>query len=349
MNDNNFQLSEKITKNREKPEKMKNSQDEIIISKYENKREKKEIRILYSKSRHSSDLTSNSYTPTDALSQTSEFIPNDQKQNKKINILHENIFNYFNGIENHFKKTEPHKFIEYKYSKNFLKKSADEIIDYCDYEVSDMNIPYQNQMSKNVIDMNNYYAEAINNYYNNIFNGNIIYYIYNNYYINYPYSKSASEIVINNKFTKKTENKEIETKEKYQIKKDEEKKEEEEKTKNDNGIEIIKSKKEEIIEDKNERTHYNKKYSKKKFHREYNKKDDEIDNCEQKEFKNKDYHEHRKKDDSFYYNSIPLKTYSNNYKRKHIYYEYNNKFNGYWDKRKKYFYGEKNIYKKKYY
>lgn len=352
MIDNYFQPFEKITKNREIPEKMKNSQDKITIQKYENKKERQESKVIYSKSRHSSDLISNSYTPTEALSHTSELIPNEPKPNKIINVLNENTYNYLNGIENYFKRTEPQKFIEYKYSKNFLKKGGDEIIDYHVYETSDINIPSQNQIINNEINMNDYYAEAINNYYNNFFNGNIIYYIYNNYYVNYPYSKPATEIAVNNKITEKTENKIIEKKEKSKRSDDKEKKEEKEIPKKNDNIEIIKGKNEDKKEEKNERTHYNKRYSKINYHKQYSKKSDEIkmEHFEQKEFKDKDYHDYRNKDNSFYYNSFQSRLYySNNYRRKCINYEYNNKFNANWDKRKKYFYGEKNIYKKKYY
>ena len=352
MLDNYFQLSEKITKNREISEKMKNSQDEIIISKYENQKEKQKNKIIYSKSRHSSDLTSNSYTPTDALSQTSELILKEPKQNKNISVLNENVSNYLNGIVDYFKRTEPQKFIEYKYSKNFWKKDAEEIIDYPDCEASDMNLSYQNQIVNNEINMNDYYAEAINNYYNNFFNGNIIYYVYNNYYVNYPYSKCPTEITIDNKITEKTENKITEKSEKTKNNDDKEKKEEKEMQKKKNDIEIINCKNEVKKEEKNERAHYNKKYNKNNYHKQYYKKDDEIkiDNYQQKEFKDNDYHDYRKKGNSFYYNSIPLKSYySSSYRRKCLNYEYNNKFNGNWDKRKKYFYDEKNIYKKKYY
>ena len=129
-------------------------------------------------------------------------------------MLNENVSNYLNGIVDYFKRTEPQKFIEYKYSKNFWKKDAEEIIDYPDCETSDMNLSYQNQIVNNEINMNDYYAEAINNYYNNFFNGNIIYYVYNNYYVNYPYSKCPTEITIDNKITEKTENKITEKSEK---------------------------------------------------------------------------------------------------------------------------------------
>ena len=125
---NNKNKEKKIIKNNSSTKKLSNTEEnqKKII-----KHEKPGKKDIYTKSRHNSDLTDLSYTPTETLSQTSDYIffPSDSKQSLNMNksyssqnSLHDNCFDYFQGIEDHFKKTESEKFQEYKNTKNYLPK-----------------------------------------------------------------------------------------------------------------------------------------------------------------------------------------------------------------------------------
>ena len=201
MQEQYFTLSEKINKFSEISQKLESNpkilnQNEINIPQEEIKHEKPGKKDIYTKSRHNSDLTDLSYTPTETLSQTSDYIffPSDSKQSLNMNksyssqnSLHDNCFDYFQGIEDHFKKTESERFHEYKNTKNYLPKKK--------REVENVNNEYQNMQYQDYIygeedenkmnnNNNNYFVPFGNNIYNNNLNGNIFYYIYNNFYFN---------------------------------------------------------------------------------------------------------------------------------------------------------------------
>jgi hypothetical protein len=362
MQEQYFTLSEKINKFSEISQKLESNpkilnQNEKNIPQEEIKHEKPGKKDIYTKSRHNSDLTDLSYTPTETLSQTSDYIffPSDSKQSLNMNksyssqnSLHDNCFDYFQGIEDHFKKTESEKFHEYKSSKNYLPKKKREVenvnneyqnMQYQDYLYGEED---ENKMNNN---NNNYFVPFGNNIYNNNLNGNIFYYIYNNFYFNclntmFPRENNIKQEKVN--IEEKTtpnnykDNKEEKTENK-------EKKEEIE----DNGIEIIvtnkKTKKDEKYDDR--------KYNNKNFNHRYNKNDIEvdIDYYDNKDNNEQNNYWYRNKNDYYsYYDSIPMRTFSNYHRRKYIRYEYNNKFNGFNDQRRKRYNGENNFFKKKF-
>ena len=304
----------------------------------EDKAEIKKEKPIYTRSRHSSDLTSFSYTLSETLSQTSEnvFIPCELKTSQNFNKSNqkESMNDYFSGIENYYRKTEPNKFYEYKYTKNYLPKVKKEKNEFTQYEkpkkennnINSINIPFQN-ISNNKYDnnMNDGLFQFAQNYYQNLFNGNIIYNIFNNFYLNYPFAFSKAQNdtkdkdkdnTLDNKNIKSTENTPKENKSPI---KEKEAPEENKEKKND--IEIIYVNKKERLS----RHNFN---EEKKIDKEYY----------EPRYSNNNY---RGKRD----------TYINGYKRKNIFYEYNNKFNGNfnYEKSRKKFYGENNFYKRKFF
>ena len=309
-----------------------------IVDKVEIKKEKP----IHTRSRQSSDLTSFSYTLSETLSQTSEnlCIPYDLKTSQSFNKSSQKngTIDYFSGIENYFRKTEPENFYEYKYTKNYLPKVKKEKTEFSQYEkpkknnnnINSINIPFQN-ISNNKYDnnMNDYFFQFAQNYYQNLFNGNVIYNIFNNFYLNYPFSlsKAQSDIkdkdnTLDNKNIKTTENTPKESK--SPLKEKEAPKESKEKN---NDIEII---------------YVNKKQR-------LNKR-----NSNEEELIEKEYYEPKYLNERMHYNNNyrgKRDTYINSYKRKNLFYEYNNKFNGNFnfEKSRKRFYGENNFYKRKFF
>ena len=165
--------------------------DEIDLSK-ENQKENLINSI------QSSDITSLSFSQTENLSQTSDnlYIPNDTKQNsvsgnKTEGKNEEKIIDYFFGYENYFRLIFPEKFNEYKISRNYLPKKFKDIDKNVSNENNNninINNIIQNELNNNqeenkVINNNNF--QFGNNYYYYPMNGNIMYYLYNNFYINF--------------------------------------------------------------------------------------------------------------------------------------------------------------------
>ena len=311
------------------------------FSKAEIKKEKTKDKSIYTRSRQSSDLTSFSYTPSESLSQTSEsvFISYEAKpsQNSYMSNQKKGMSDYFGEIENYYRKTEPEKFYEYKYTKNYLPKEKKEKTESTENKkpnkINNINIPYQNTNNKYDNNMNDYLFQIAQNYYQNLFNGNIIYNIYNNFYLNFPFAFSKAQNDIkkkdntqNNKETNITEKTEKEKKE--QIKEKEEPKEKKE-INNDIEIIYVNKKKDKFDESSN---------------RHYSNEDRSIE---------RDYYEPRYSNERSYYNNYRGKRdiYSNGYKRKNLFHEYNNKFNGNFnfEKSRKKFHGENNFYKRKFF
>ena len=287
----------------------------------------------------SSDMTSLSLSQTENLSQTSDnlYIPNDTKQNNVSGNRTEGKnevkeMDYFFGYENYFLRIYPEKFDEYKTSRNYLPKKYRDI----DKNVSNennigininnvtQNEFNNNQEEKKVINSNNF--QFGNNFYYYPMNGNIMYYLYNNFYINYANIHPPSSVEITDEKIEK-EVPIIKKEEEIKIKpKDEAEPKKEEKTENKNN-----SDKEGeyehiyIIKRKNVRNNYNN--NKKK----YNKQERQERPNEKRN--NKDYNH-------FNYNN------KNNY-------HYNNndsytRFNGNYNQRKKKYKYENNFYNKKY-
>ena len=305
----------------------------------EDKAEIKKEKPIYTRSRQSSDLTSFSYTLSENLSQTSEnlIIPYEIKASQNFNKSSQkkDMIDYFSGIENYFRKTEPEKFYEYKYTKNYLPKNKKKKDEFTQYEkpkkdinnnINSINIPFQN-ISNNKYDnnMNDYLFQFTQNYYQNLFNGNIIYNIFNNFYLNYPFAFSKAQNDIKDKDKINTlDNKNIKTSEntpkenKSPVK---EKEEPNEKKEKNNDIEIIYVNKKERLS-------------------RYNSNEEKIIE--------KDYYEPRYSNNN---HRGRRDTYINSYRRKNLFYEYNNKFNGNFnfEKSRKKFYGENNFYKRKYF
>jgi len=315
--------------------------EDSTFSKPEIKKEKTKDKSTYTRSRQSSDLTSFSYTPSETLSQSSESVffsyeakpsQNTYKSNQK-----KDMFDYFGEIENYYRKTEPEKFYEYKYTKNYLLKEKKEKTESTENnkkpnKINKMNIPYQNTNNKYDNTMNDYLFQIAQNYYQNLFNGNIIYNIYNNFYLNYPFafSKAQNDLkekddTSNKKETNIPETTAIDKKEQI-----EEKEEPKEKKEINNDIEIIYVNKKKDKFDENSNRHYSN-------------EDRAIE---------RDYYEPRYLNERSYYNNHRGKRdiYSNGYKRKNVFHEYNNKFNGNFnfEKSRKKFYGENNFYKRKF-
>ena len=194
-------METKINSYYEKPAKYN-----LNYSPEENGEKEKENQKNYTKSHHSSDLTSFSYTPTEAFSQISEnsYYPNDLNTHQNLNGKN-NKLNYFADVITYFKKTEPAKFYEYKDSKNFVPKRKKEKKENTSSQYNNINNPNSsnnNNEENKMVPV--YYIPVDSNTYNNIINGNIIYYVYNNFYFNFSVNDNRTENDLN-----KSEKKEI--------------------------------------------------------------------------------------------------------------------------------------------
>ena len=329
----------------EKPKKYKQ-----INTSTENKKEEKENKEFYTKSHYSSDLTSFSFSTTEAFSQTSEnsYIPSDLRSSNKLNI-EKNRINYFSDVIDHFKKAEPEKFSEYKNSKNFIPKRKKEKIEYTNYTYNNINMPYNNNNveENEMIPIN--YIQFANNTYNNIINGNIIYYIYNNFFFNYQMNKFQPENDINkaNDKEENEDNKTPENESQDEKKNDSKNIEEKIETNKNDDIEIIKVRKKFKKNVDNIDDNY---FTKKRNYKNYNNKTPINENKEieiecyegNRHRKKKDYHLHEEQFD--------MNTYSNNYKGKFKQHGFFNKGNGNGNcgGRRKNFFDENRFYKRKY-
>ena len=330
-------MEPKIINYYEKPEKYN-----LNYFPEENREEEKENKRYYTKSRHSSDLTSFSYTPTEAFSQTSEnsYYPNDTISHQNSNGENDTL-NYFAEVITYFKQTEPAKFYEYKDSKNFIPKRKKEKVEKTDNQYNNISMPCNNS---NNIEENKmvpvYYIPVDPSTYNNIINGNIIYYVYNNFFFNCPMNNYQTENDIN----KTEKNEKSKTPEKESKKNKEFKEEEKIEVKKKDDIEIIKiEKKREKNINKIEGNYIIKKRPKK------NNNKSPIPKNEDKEIQNYESNKYRnKKDFHMYDDQFESKTYSNNYKGKYRQYDNFNKFNGNFGGRKKNYFGENKFYKRKY-
>ena len=308
----------------------------------ENRVEEKDNKKYYTKSHHSSDLTSFSYTPTEAFSQTSENSYNHNDTISHQNSIGENYtLNYFAEVITYFKQTEPAKFYEYKDSKNFIPKRKKEKIQKADNQNNNNMICNNNNNTEENKIVPVYYIPVDTNTYNNIINGNIIYYVYNNFFFNSPMNNTQTE----NDLNKNENNKDNKTPEK-EVKKNKKFKEEEKiEIKKKDDIEIIKvEKKREKNINKIEGNYIIKKRQKKNNNKSPIPKneDKEIEYYESNKYRNK------KKDFHMYDDQFESKTYSNNYKGKFRQYDNFNKFNGNIGGRKKNYFGENKFYKRKY-
>ena len=297
---------------------------------------------------NSSDLTSNSFTPTKAFSQTSEsfFIPSELniKPFKIQNSFEEKHKGYFDDIIDYFRKTKPEKFVEYKNTKNFMPKKKETKLEYSNYDnMNEFTMSYinNNKNDDNKQMNNSYYMQIGNNYnyYNNIINGNIIYFFYNNFFFNYPMNKNKTTPEINKK-----ENTEIKGNKNTNDKKDktniEEEKNEIIENNKDNDIEIIyvknKSKKyDQILDRKKERNYFEKQFND-------NNLEKNIDLYEGKKYRKKNsYYSFNEPNDTRIYSN----KYNSRYKNNVHYNKFNDNFGG---KRKNYF-DENYFYRRKYY
>lgn len=289
----------------------------------------------------SSEVTSISFSQTENLSQTSDnlYIPNDTKQNNlSRNIIEgkngEKEMDYFFGYENYFRRLYPEKFNEYKISGNFLPKKNRDI---------DKNISYENNIGtyinneskkdinnnheENKVDTNSNSFQIGNNFYYYPMDRNLLYYLYNNFYINYanmhPPSPGDSQ-------------KEISKIEYITAKKEEEiqkSNQDESEPKIDEQLDNKNNNEEEgeyehiyIIKRKNVRNNYHNN-NKKKF----NKQEKQERPNEKRNHKDNNHYNYNNKN-NYYYNN------NNSY----------TKFNRNYDKRKKRFNYENNFYNKKY-
>ena len=301
-------------------------EDNFVINKnkfeeIENKFFQKEVNI---DNTQASDVTSISLSQTENLSQTSEniLIPNDSNQNSlwesqkglKLNIRE---LDYFYGYENYFRKISPEKFIEYRNSRNFIPKKR-----------KDINKSQNNASTVfNENSHENKYNQGVNNFQmgTNFYccptNGNIVYFLYNNFFFNFNNIQSQSQNItkeMNDNNNKEEDKKEIIG------------------NKNNNEIEAGEKKKMNVIGDESDSIYIIQKKNNKNKNK--NNKQSSYKPIKQEKpieikYKDKDYNYH-------YYNN------KNNY-----YYNNNNynKFNGNYEKRKKKFYNENNFHKKKYY
>ena len=183
-------MKTKIISYYEKPAK-----NNLNYSPEENGEKEKENQKNYTKSHQSSDLTSFSYTPTESFSQISEnsYYPNDINTHQNLNGIN-NKLNYFADVITYFKKTEPAKFYEYKDSKNFVPKRKKEKKENTISQYNNINIPNSsntNNEENKMVPV--YYIPVDSNTYNNIINGNIIYYVYNNFYFNFSVNDNRTE------------------------------------------------------------------------------------------------------------------------------------------------------------
>ena len=294
---------------------------------YSTKKEKAKDKTIYTKSRQSSDLTEFSFNISETFSQTSEniFIPCELKSNSKSYKKSEepSCINYYSGIENYFRIIEPKKFYEYKYTRNYLpKESQEEKNEFSQSErpkaninnnINTMSYPnYENKYDNNEMNMNNNYLFQIaQNYYQNLFSGNLIYNIYNNFFLNYPFpftvQKEANDA--NSKTKEDIPNKTASIKNEEKKDKIKEKETSQEKKEKKNDIEII------YVNNKKDR--YEERFNR---------------------------HNNRNRKENHYYNDY-------DYKRRCMNFEYNNKFNGNFnfEKNRKKFHGENNFYKRKFF
>jgi len=330
-------METKIISYYEKPAK-KN----LNYSPEENGEKEKENQKNSTKSHHSSDLTSFSYTPTEAFSQISEnsYYPNDLNTHQNLNGINGKL-NYFADVITYFKKTEPAKFYEYKDSKNFVPKRKKEKIENINNQYNNniniFNNSNNNNEENKIVPV--YYIPVDSNTYNNMINGNIIYYVYNNFYFNFSVNNNQIEKDLN-KTEKKEKIQDNKTSEKENNKIKEEKKDEKIEIKKRNDIEIIKAEKN---KGKIEDNYYMKKRNKK------NSNKSPIRKNEDKEIEYYESNRHRnKKDFHFYEDPYEIKTYSNNYKGKYRQYDQYNKFNSNLGGRKRKFYDENKFYKRRY-
>ena len=279
----------------------------------------------------SNDVNSISLSQTENTSQTSENIfsnTNIISESPKESKFNENELNYYFGIENYFRKIYPEKFDEYKSSRNFLPKKS-----------KDINInKFQNNLSQSNLEENKTNNNNTNNFQNgnNLYyypvNGNIIYYIYNNYYFNFLNIQSQSA---NKKGTNPTDsNTEKNSNQKEKDKKEFEK-ENFNKIKNNENIMPEKIEDEYqniyIIKRKNKQNNSNNKSNKGNFYKSSKQERPKEKRYKDKEYKNCNYQNYNNNKNSYYYNNDNF-----------------NKFNGNYEKRKKRFYGENNYYKNKY-
>lgn len=325
----------------EKPEKYTQ-----INSSSETKKEEKENKNYYTKSHHSSDLTSLSLTPTETFSQTAEnsYVPNDLSASKIMSGENSKL-NYFSDIINYFKKAEPEKFSEYKNSKNFILKRKKEKNENISYN-NNMNTSYNNNVQeKNKAPI--YYIQVGNNTSNNILNGNIIYYIYNNFYFNYPVNiiQTKNNINKNDIDQENKENKALEKERENDNKSNSQEIEEKTETKKNDEIEIIKvEKKFENNRDKIDDNYFPKKRNNKNYNDKLIKKENKEIEIEYYEGNKHRFH----KDYHIYNGPIDTKTYSHKFKAKYKQNEYFNKFNANFGGRRKNYFDEYRFYKRKY-
>jgi hypothetical protein len=239
--------------------------------------------------------------------------------------LKERDLNYFSGIENYFRKIYPEKFEEYKHSKNFLpkKKRENNINKFGNENLSSISLDDSGE--KNIKNKNNF--QYPNNYYYYPINGNMIYYIYNNFYLNFL-NIQQNQNNKNEGYKKIDETKrevfEEDKKERNkdnvnEIEKTGNKKVNEIKDEYDN-VYIIKKrnvKNTNNIKNKNEKTNYYKNYNQERLN--------------EKTYKDNNFHYYKDKNNCKYYNNNDYNKYNEN--------------NG---KRKRKFYFENNFHKKKY-
>ena len=330
-------METKIISYYEKPAK-KN----LNYSSEENGEKEKENQKNYTKSNHSSDLTSFSNTPTETFSQISEnsYHSNDLNTHQNLNGINGKL-NYFADVITYFKKTEPAKFYEYKDSKNFLPKRKKEKIQNTSSQYNNINNPNSsnnNNEENKMVPV--YYIPVDSNTYNNIINGNIIYYVYNNFYFNFSVNDNRTENDLNKTEKKEKAHQDNKTPEKANKKIKETKKEEKIEIKKKDDIEIIKVEKNKgNIED----NYYMKKRNKK------NNNKSPIRKNEDKEIEYYESNRHRnKKDFHLYEDPYEIQTYSSHYKGKYRQYEQYNKFNSNFGGRKKKYFDENKFYKRRY-
>ena len=339
-------MKEKFITNNEKPKKYSYKSYPV-----KNKLKENQNKEYYTKSRHSSDLSSLSCTQTDAFSQNSEnfnFQVNESSsQNPSYLSYHKNYFegehtiNYFDNIIKHFIKTEPEKFLKYKNTKNFLPKRKRENIDN---QCNDNNNKYSNSINQYNNEERNipkpiYYIQVDNSIYNQIINGNIVYYICNNYF--YPVFLNQQNIENNIiKSDDKIEICENKIQENEADKHNVEEKEENKEAPKINDIEIIKVKKD---KNKIEDNYLFKKRNKKCQIKESSKENKDID------IEYYESNKYRKKNEfNIYDRTFAQKTFSSyhngTYKQKGHY----NKFNNF-GSNAKHFFPENKFHRNKYY
>jgi hypothetical protein len=287
-----------------------------------------------------SEMTSMSLSQAENLSQISDnlFLPNELKQNNLPEIKNEekNI-DYFFGYENYFRGLFPEKFDEYKTSRNYLpKKQRDgNKTQNCENNIyNDVNINETqnelNEQEENKIDINTNF-QFDNNFYYYPMNGNIFYYLYNNFYTNYVNAqisilpeemekkspKLEDNIIIKEeeieKLNKNETGREMDLKQEYKYQKN-----------NDEEIEYENIY---IIRRKNVRNNYNNNI-KKKFIKQ------EKSECPNEKKNYKEYNYYNNNKNNYYYKNNNNDNYT--------------KFNGNYDKRKRRFNYENNFYKKTY-